>query len=169
MPSELYDELDRIFAARDRNNMEPTIAVLRPLLLEHPHDARVLYEIGGAHDTAGDESTALEFYERAIHEGLAGDLRRRCFLQYGSTLRNVGRVEESLVVFADARAEFPESVALGVFEALSLHASGRVNNALASLLLLLTDNIDGDDVDRYKAAMRGNAEYLATLDETKGS
>lgn len=164
MNSDLYDELDRIFAARDRDNMAPTIAALLPLVENHPHDARVLYEIAGAYDTAGEEATALDFYEGAMREGLDGDLRRRCYLQYGSTLRNVGRVEHSLAIFATARAEFPDSVALGVFEALSLHAAGRVNASLASLLSLFADHMDSEDVNRYKPAMRGNAEYLASLD-----
>ena len=149
--------------------MVPTIAALQPLFQKHPHDARVLYETGGAYDTAGDESTALGFYERAMDEGLDGDLRRRCFLQYGSTLRNVGRLEESLALFAKARVEFPDSVALGVFEALSLHAAGRLNTALASLLLLLTDHVDLDDINRYKPAIRGNAASLASLDESPAS
>ena len=129
----------------------------------------MLYETGGAYDTAGDESTALGFYERAMDEGLDGDLRRRCFLQYGSTLRNVGRLEDSLALFAKARAEFPDSVALGVFEALSLHAAGRLNTALASVLLLLTDHVDVDDINRYKPAIRGNAAYLASLDASPAS
>ncbi|MFG6475605.1 tetratricopeptide repeat protein [Microbacterium sp. P06] len=165
MTDELYDELDRIFAARDRDDMAPTIAALQPIYQKHPRDARVLYETGGAYDTAGDESTALGFYERAIAEGLDGDLRRRCFLQYGSTLRNVGRLDDSLAVFARARAEFPDSVALGAFEALSLHAAGRRDSALASLLMLLADHVDAEDLNRYKPAIRGNAEYLASLDE----
>jgi len=65
MSTDLHNELDRIFAARDRNNMGPTIADLLPLYEQHPHNPRVLYEVGGAYDTAGDEATALGFYERA--------------------------------------------------------------------------------------------------------
>ncbi|GAA1831625.1 tetratricopeptide repeat protein [Agromyces salentinus] len=164
MSTALHDELDRIFAARDRDDMAPTIAALEPIAEAHPHDARVLYEMGGAYDTAGEEATALGFYERAMAEGLEGDLRRRCFLQYGSTLRNLGRYDESLSVFARARAEFPDSVALGAFEALTLHASGRASTALGSLLTLLADHVQAEDLERYKPAMRGNAEYLASLD-----
>lgn len=164
MSSELHDELDRIFAARDRDDMEPTIAALLPLYEQHPHDARVLYELGGAYDTAGQELTALSFYEGAVEEGLDGDLRQRCFLQYGSTLRNVGRLDDSLALFVRARDEFPDSVALSAFEALSLHAAGRPNTALGSLHVLIADHVDADDVNRYKPAMRGNAEYLVSLD-----
>ncbi|MGM7668094.1 tetratricopeptide repeat protein [Microbacterium sp. A93] len=164
MGSELYDELDRILAARDRNNMGPTIAALLPLYEQHPHNPRVLYEVGGAYDTAGEETTAAGFYERAMSVGLEGDLRRRCYLQYGSTLRNLGRLDESVTVFAQARKEFPDSVALGAFESLTLHAAGKVNTALGSLLTLLADHVDAEELDRYKPAMRGNAEYLASLD-----
>lgn len=166
MDDDLYDELDRIFATRVRADMAPTIKALQELYQEHPHDARVLYEIGGAYDTAGEESTALGYYERAVAAGLHGDLRRRCYLQHGSTLRNLGRVEDSLVLFARAREEFPDSVSLGAFEALSLHAAGRHSAALASVLLLLAENVDREDLNRYKPAVRGNAEYLASLDGT---
>ena len=166
MSTELHYELDRIFAARDRNSMGPTIAALLAVYEQHPLDPRVLYEVGGAYDTAGDEATALGFYERAMAAGLTGDVRRRCYLQYGSTLRNLGRLDESATVFARARREFPDSVALGAFESLTLHAAGQVNAALGSLLALLADHVHAEELDRYKPAMRGNAEYLAALDSS---
>jgi tetratricopeptide (TPR) repeat protein len=164
MPETLDTQLDRIFASRDRDDMRPTIDALLPLHEEHPEDPRVLYELGGAYDTAGDGATALGFYERSMQRGLAGDVRRRCYLQYGSTLRNLGRIDESLDVFAQARAEFPDSVALGAFESLTLHAAGQANTALARLLVLLADHVDAAELERYKPALRGNAEHLASVD-----
>ncbi|AND15358.1 tetratricopeptide repeat protein [Rathayibacter tritici] len=164
MTGTLDARLDSIFAARNREDMRPTIDALLPLYDEHPENPRVVYELGGAYDTAGEEATALGFYERAMELGLSGDIRRRCYLQYGSTLRNLGRIEDSLALFARARDEFPGSVALGVFESLTLHAAGQVNTALASLLTLLADHVDTAELDRYKPAMRGNAEYLTSLD-----
>ena len=74
MSTELHIELDRIFAARNRDNMGPTIAALLHVYERHPLDPRVLYEVGGAYDTAGEETTALGFYERAMTEGA----RRGC-------------------------------------------------------------------------------------------
>ncbi|TYD00292.1 tetratricopeptide repeat protein [Arthrobacter echini] len=70
-------ELDRILAARERDNMAPTIAALLRLHQEHPEDPRVLYEVGGAYDTAGEEATAAGFYERAMAAGLDGAVRQR--------------------------------------------------------------------------------------------
>jgi tetratricopeptide (TPR) repeat protein len=164
MTNALEAQLDSIFAARDREDMAPTIDALLPLHDAHPENPRVLYELGGAYDTAGDEATALGFYERAMEYGLTGDVRRRCFLQYGSTLRNLGRVDESRQVFARGRAEFPESVALGAFEALTFHAAGQMSTALAGLLELLADHVDTPELERYDAALRGNARYLRSLD-----
>lgn len=164
MGNTLEEELSRIFEARNRADMGPTIAALLTLYEQHPRNPRVLYEVGGAYDTAGEEVTALGFYEQAMAGGLEGDVLKRCYLQYGSTLRNLGRLNESVTLFACARAEFPESVSLGVFEALTLHAAGRANTALARLLALLADHVSSADLDRYKPAMRGNAEYLASLD-----
>jgi tetratricopeptide (TPR) repeat protein len=162
--TELDAELDRIFAARNRDDMGPTIAALLPILEQHPDDARVLYEVGGAYDTAGEESTALGFYERAMANGLSGDALRRCYLQYGSTLRNEGRIAESLAVFERARREFPDSVSLAIWVAFSLEAAGRPRAAMAALLDVIADHVDAEELERYRPALRGNAEYLAGLD-----
>lgn len=160
----LDDELDRIFAGRDRNNMQPTIDALLPLYASHAENARVLYEVGGAYDTAGQEKTAEGFYEKALVAGLEGDLLRRCYVQYGSTLRNVGEYEKSRDVFVAARKTFPESPALGVFEAITLHTAGQSNEAIASLLDLVVDFVHAPDIDRYKPAISGNAAYIRSLE-----
>ncbi|MCC3273899.1 tetratricopeptide repeat protein [Arthrobacter zhangbolii] len=165
MDGALEAELDGLFAARDRADMAPTITALLGVLRRHPGNARVLYEVGGAHDTAGREEEAAGYYEQALAAGLSGDVLRRCCLQYGSTLRNLGRMEESLAVFARARQEFPGSVSLGVFEALTLHAAGRADRALAGLLFLMAEHVDSPELQRYVPAIRGNAEYLVSLDE----
>src|SRR4051794_32708936 len=92
----LLARLRALFDARDRDAMAPTIEALLAVLAEHPDDAHVLYEVGGAYDTAGEEETAAGYYERALDAGIDGDALRRCLLQYGSTLRNLGRFDESL-------------------------------------------------------------------------
>jgi len=153
------------FDARDRANMSPTIEYFAALLEANPGNAAVLYELAGAYDTAGQEGKAEKYYLEAFDAGLSGDRHRRALLQYGSTLRNLGRFEESLIVFADARQQYPESDSLRVFEMMSLHAAGRPNTALAEALSLIADRVDSAEIKRYEAAVRGNAEYLASLDE----
>jgi predicted Zn-dependent protease len=93
-----------------------------------------------------------------------GDLLRRCYVQYGSTLRNVGEYEKSCEVFVAARKAFPESPALGAFEAITLHAANRPNEAIASLLDLVVDFVRTPDIDRYGPAIIGNAAYIRSLE-----
>ena len=143
--------------------MRPTIDAFEEVLREHPDEPRVRYEVGGAYDTDGQEERAVGYYERALSLGLDGELRRRCLLQYGSTLRNLGRLEESLAVFDRAIAEYPSSASLPVFRALTLHAQARPNAAIAELLGAIADHVDAPEIARYKAAIRGNADYLREL------
>jgi tetratricopeptide (TPR) repeat protein len=161
----LDEELDRIFAGRNRNDIQPTIDALLPLYASHPESARVLYEVGGAYDTAGEEGIARGFYEKALAAGLEGDLLRRCYVQYGSTLRNLGEYDKSCELFREARATFPESPALGVFEAITLHAAGQRNEAIASLLDLVVNFVRAPDIERYTPAILGNAAYIRSLEE----
>ena len=159
----LDEELDRIFTVRDRDQMQPTIDALLPILAEHPADARVLYEVGGAYDTAGQEQTARSFYEQALQAGLSGDLLRRCYVQYGSTLRNLGELVRSDEVFQQARQDFPDSPSLAVFQAIFLHASGRFDEAVASLLEVVAEHVESPDIERYRPSIRGNAAYIRSL------
>jgi len=82
MPETLTPEIDAAiqegYASRDRANMQPTIDYFHDLLLAHPGNPFVLYEVGGAHDTAGEEERARGYYEQAMDAGLAGDVLRRC-------------------------------------------------------------------------------------------
>ena len=161
--TDLDARMDRIFAARDRDAMQPTIDAFERLLAEHPDNPRLVYEVGGAYDTAGEEETALGFYTRALELGLEGELRRRCLLQYASTLRQLDRFEESLDVLNRAILEFPSSPSLRVWKALTLHASGRGNGGFALLLETIADHVGSPEIARYEAALRGNAEYIRDL------
>jgi tetratricopeptide (TPR) repeat protein len=117
-------------------------------------DAAELYERGGEHDSAGREDQAIPLYERALAAGLAGELRARCLLQLGSSLRNVGRVEEAVSLLEDARQEFPEFRPVRAFLALALHSAGRDRDALRVLLETVAD--EGE----YERSLRAYAAEL---------
>lgn len=161
--TELQQRIRVIFDARDRGNMQPTIDAFLKLLAAHPQNAEVLYEVGGSYDTDGQENLAVAYYERALALGLQGETLRKCYLQYGSTLRNLGQTDKSLAVLTRARKEFPHSLSLGVFELLTLHAQGKRDAALAAALILLADHVRTEEMKRYEVSIRGNAEYLASL------
>ena len=164
---ELEAEIAEIFGRRDREHMQPTIDAFLALLTEHPGQPEVLYEVGGSYDTAGEEERALGYYEAALEAGLSGDALRRCLLQYGSTLRILGRYDESRAALDRALAEYPDFASVRAFHALGLHAAGRSDAAVGELLALVADEVRLPDVLRYEAALRGNAAYLMQLDEER--
>lgn len=52
---------------------------------------------------------------------------------------------------------------MGVFEAITLHAAGQSNEAIASLLELMVDFVRTPDIERYKLAISGNAARIRSL------
>ena len=170
-PEPLTPELEAtiadIFGRRDREHMQPTIDAFLALLDEHPGQPDVLYEVGGSYDTAGEEQTALGYYEAALAAGLSGDTLRRCLMQYGSTLRILGRYGESVAALDRALEGWPDSPSVRAFHALALHAAGRSDGAVGELLALVADGIRTPDVLRYEAALHGNAGFLIGLDAAR--
>ena len=116
--------------------------------------AAELYARGGEHDSAGREDQAIPLYEQALAAGLTGDLRARCLLQLGSSLRNVGRIEEAVTLLQDARREFPDFRPLRAFLALALHSADRDREALRELLETIAD--EGE----YERSLRAYAAEL---------
>jgi tetratricopeptide (TPR) repeat protein len=161
LSAELEEAIRLGYEQRDRSNMAPTIAYFEALLAAHPDNAVLVYEVGGAYDTAGQEATARGYYERALALGLSGDVLRRCLCQYGSTLRWLGRHEESLAALDRARAEFPDSDAVRVFRALTLNDAGRSDAATAELLTVITGHAEVTDLGRWATGLRGLADWLA--------
>lgn len=161
MDTTLAAAIQRGYDQRDRANMGPTIAYFEALLASHPENPTLLYEVGGAYDTAGQEATARGFYERALAAGLDGDTLRRCLCQYASTLRWLGELDESLKVLDRARREFPDSDSVRVFRALTLNEANRNDEAIAELLTVVTTHAEVTDLGRWSTGLRGLAEWLA--------
>ncbi|MEU6850392.1 tetratricopeptide repeat protein [Actinacidiphila alni] len=158
---ELAEAIQRGYDRRDRADMAPTIAYFQALLAEHPDHPVLVYEVGGAYDTAGEEQTARGYYERALALGLEGDVLRRCLCQYGSTLRWLGELDASLAVLDRARTEFPDSESVRVFRALTLNDAKRPDEALAELLTVVTEHPEVTDLGRWAVGLRGLAQWLA--------
>jgi len=90
-------------------------------------------------DHEGREDEAVAHYDAAFRLGGPRHDRAGFLLGYGSTLRNVGRVDEAIHVLSDAIAAFPGDHALRAFLALALHSAGRHAAAVATLLDVIVD------------------------------
>ncbi|GGI45436.1 tetratricopeptide (TPR) repeat protein [Agromyces flavus] len=159
---ELEDAIRIGYERRDRSDMGPTIAYFAELLERHPDHAVLTYELAGAYDTAGEESTARTLYERALDLGIEGDALRRCLCQYASTLRWLGELDASRDVLERARRTFPQSDAVRVFSALTSLEAGAADAAVGELLSVVTDHAEVTDLGRWAEGLRGLADWLAT-------
>jgi tetratricopeptide (TPR) repeat protein len=127
-------------------------------------DARREYEIGSEHDSAGREAEAIPHYERTLELGLPDELVPGALLQLGSSLRNVGRIDDALAVLGDGVSRFPEHAALRVFRAFALATAGRDREALVDVLHLARTRIDAPDVQRYARSLEN---YTRDLDRSR--
>lgn len=129
---------------------------------ERPDDASAQIAAAYACDRAGDEARAATYYDAAWRLGLPSDIDRVGFmLGYGSTLKNVGRLEESEAVLRQALTLAPDHRALRLFLALTLEKKGRSAEALAEAIdVVLTQTPHTPDIQRFARAL---SEYVADL------
>lgn len=147
--------LDRIRHLRQAGKEEAYLRAITELARQEPDDVAVRMEAAYACDRAGAEREAIRHYDAAWHIGVPAPARREFLVGYGSTLRNVGRVEEAVAILGEAVAEFPGHAPLETFLALALHTAGHGHAALATLLGLIID------LDAATGCLTGYAPALA--------
>ena len=133
---------------------------------DEPANVTAQIAAAGACDNEGLESEAVVFYDAAWKLGVPSGQRSDFVIGYGSTLRNVGRFEESERVLRQALSEGIHPRAARAFLALTLHAAGHFSQALAELLDLLLEPAGSDAaLERYAPSL---TYYAGELRVPKG-
>jgi len=158
--TDLSDAINAGWATARRDHPEPTVSYFRDLLGQHPGEAEALFGYASALDFASREAEAAPVYEQAFSAGLNGEDLRHGLIQYGSTLRNLGRFDEAVAVLRRADEQFPGHDSVAAFLALALTSAGSCPEAVARLIVLALDRIGGDDLGHYRHALR---QYAAEL------
>lgn len=149
--AELWDTFDAL--GRDDG-----VTAMRALADACPaRDGRGAFELAGAYDSSGFEAEASVEYERALELGLDEARHAQLAVQYGSTLRNLGRHDDAIAVLSAAPTHESTGTAPRVVLALALHSAGRKDEALR---VALEAQIEA--LPRYQRSMRG---YAAALTE----
>src|SRR3712207_5891842 len=94
---------DRIRELHSAGKFEEALQVAQRLVGRFPDDARSHFVLGGTFDFQDREAEAISPYQRAWELGLSGEDVPRFYVQYGSTLRNVGQFDESVRVLQEGR------------------------------------------------------------------
>ncbi len=139
------------------------------LAAERPtDDARAAFEAAGARDSAGLEVDAEPLYRRALALGLAEPYRAQAVIQLASTIRNLGRADESIALLRAELAEQPDhelADAVRAFLALALVSSGDAAAGASVALATLAPHLP-----RYRRAVTSYAAELwsVTISVTNG-
>lgn len=125
-------------------------------------DARALFELACAHDFVGREAEAVPLYRAALAGGLDPQHRPLAVIQLASSLRNVGRAAEA-VVLLEAVPDDAHAPGRDAFLALALHDAGRPTEALAVALRRLATALP-----EYGRAVAAYADELADRGRAEG-
>ena len=143
----------------DSLDREGGVAAMRDVAALCPAtDGRAAFELAGMYDSMGFEAEASDEYERALMLGLDPARHAQLAVQYGSTLRNLGRLDEAIAVLQAAPTHESTGSAPRIVLALALHSAGRKDEALR---VAIEAQIDA--LPRYQRSMR---TYAAALTET---
>ncbi|KTR95014.1 hypothetical protein NS220_07335 [Microbacterium testaceum] len=122
-------------------------------------DAVALFERAGARDSAGIEDEAEVLYRRALALGLDDERRTQATIQLASTIRNLGKTEESLAMLRTEYEREPRGSlhdAAAAFYALALVSSGEPERAASIALQALAPHLP-----RYTRSVTGYAREIA--------
>ncbi len=161
-PDSIPAEIERGEALGRDGAESESIAHFERMMSQHRDDARVVFAYGGSLDSAGREHDAAAQYRRALDLGLPDELRSRMYVQYGSTLRNVGDPAGSVAVLEEGAAAFPDDLGIACFLALARQSAGRPADALAGLIAaLLREDARGTALfHRYQRSLGAYAAEL---------
>ncbi|WP_250253304.1 tetratricopeptide repeat protein [Chryseobacterium sp. Marseille-Q3244] len=115
------------------------------------------FEMACAFDSTGYEKEAEPLYRRALDLGLSGLRRRRARIQLASTLRNNGKIEESIHILREEKANYSDELndAVDSFLALSLSSAGQYKEALSLTLKAISQHLP-----RYNRSLYNYANAL---------
>ncbi|MGK9147293.1 tetratricopeptide repeat protein [Plantibacter flavus] len=138
---------------------QQVIAAIDALAAERPEgNARAAFEAAGARDSAGLEAEAEVLYRLALEAGLDDEHRPQAVIQLASTLRNLGRTEESIALLDTQLADDPDggyASATAAFLSLALATAGQPDRAVAVALRALVPHLP-----RYHRSVRAYADEL---------
>jgi tetratricopeptide (TPR) repeat protein len=158
---EWQERVDAVWASSAERSEAEVVAAIDALVADRPtDDPAAAFEAAGARDFAGREAEAEPLYRRALELGLPEPWRAQAVIQLASTLRNLGRADESVALLKRELAEHPEhelADAARAFLALALHDANQPTEAVRTALVALAPHLP-----RYRRPVAAYAEALKT-------
>jgi tetratricopeptide (TPR) repeat protein len=146
------------WATIDERDEADFLALIEKLAAELPPDSGIAaFERACSFDSTGHSDRAVPLYRQALEAGLTGERRRRAVIQLASSLRNLGRPEESVALLTaelDAGSDHLDDAVRAVL-ALALTDVGREREAVSVAVGALAAHLP-----RYQRSMANYARLL---------
>jgi tetratricopeptide (TPR) repeat protein len=150
------------WAAIDDHEGSAFRTLIDELVAELPEGSAIgAFERASAWDSTGHSDQAVPLYRYALSAGLTGIRRRRATIQLSSSLRNLGRQDESIELLTaelDAESNELDDAARTVL-ALCLTDVGRAREAVSLLVVALAPHLP-----RYQRSMANYGRALLADD-----
>jgi tetratricopeptide (TPR) repeat protein len=158
MDADWEQRLAEAWASIESHSATDFVALIEKLTSELPPDSPIgTFERAAALDSTGHSDLAVPMYEEALAQGLAGERRRRAVIQRASSLRNLGRSQESVEILTaelDAASDHLDDAVKTVL-ALALTDVGREREAVSIAVGALAKHLP-----RYQRSMANYARLL---------
>ena len=156
------ERLSRAWASLDRRSEAEFLASIEELAAELPPDSSVgMFERAASLDSTGHSDLAVPLYRQALERGLTGERRRRAVIQLASSLRNIGRPEQSVELLTrelEAASDQLDDAVRG-FLALALVDVAREREAVSVALTALAPHLP-----RYQRSLANYARLLVAAE-----
>ena len=135
MKSEWEARVAEFWKAADDGKAAEMLAKMESLVSElEPNDPDGLFEWASVHDFLGLEVEAVQIYEQALKSGLTPLKSQKAVIQLASSLRNIGKANEAVVLLETNSFDDELGVAAKAFLALAYLDSGNPDKALSLVL-----------------------------------
>jgi tetratricopeptide (TPR) repeat protein len=151
-----------LWATMDEHDETEFLTLVEKLVEELPPDApEGFFERACALDSTGHSDLAVPLYREALAAGVTGERRRRSVIQLASSLRNLGRSQESVALLTDELAQPSDHLddAAKAVLALALTDVGREREAVSLAVGALAPHLP-----RYQRSMADYARLLVEPD-----
>ena len=162
MDTDWERRLAAAWASIDEHDEAEFRGVIDRLVAELPSDTGIgPFERAAAYDSTGHSDLAVPLYREALDRGLTGERRRRAVIQLASSLRNLGRPDESAELLTAELAAGSDQLddAVRGFLALALVDVGREREAASLALGALAAHLP-----RYQRSLANYARLLVEPD-----
>ena len=145
--------LIRVAELRKEGMNEEALILAKSYLEENPEDPQGNYQCAWCCDVLEREKEAINYYVKAIENGLEGEELEGAYLGLGSTYRCLGEYIKAEKIFLEALEVFPENLEFEVFYAMTLYNLKRHSEAMEKLLKIIANTSADKNIESYNKAI----------------